>query len=198
MFGSPQHPTGRPGPDTRLDPEVVLGVDPGLTRCGYAVLRRRSAQDMSILSMGTIRTAPSMPLPERLNEIRVEIQGLLEEFRPAAVAAEQVFFQTNVRTAMSVGQASGVVLATASGFGCEVAQYSPSQVKSTVAGWGGANKEQVGRMIQQRFGLSASPSPADVADAVAIALCHCAVQPFAALRDAAMSSSVSSSRAAGR
>lgn len=146
--------------------------------------------------MGTIRTASTRPLPERLNEIRSEIADLLDQYRPAAVAVEQVFFQTNVRTAMSVGQASGVVLAMAASIGCQVVQYSPSQVKNTVAGWGGATKDQIGRMIQQRFGLTAVPSPADVADAVAIALCHCAVQPFVTLRDAALAESVAKRDAA--
>lgn len=169
-----------------LDPEVVLGVDPGLTRCGYAVLRRRSTQDVTIVAMGTIRTESADPLPHRLDELGREVRGLLLEHSPSAVAVEQVFFQTNVRTAMSVGQASGVVLALAAGFGCDVRQYSPSQVKSSVAGWGGADKDQVGRMVQQRFSLARVPRPADVADAVAVALCHCSLAPYVALRDRAI------------
>lgn len=165
---------------------VVLGVDPGLTRCGYAVLSMASSQAISALAIGVIRTPASSPLHERLAELHNEIDSLLAEYRPAAVAIEQVFFQNNVRTAMSVGQASGIVLALASRAGCQVEQYTPSQVKNAVAGWGGATKDQIGRMVQQRLSLAAVPEPADAADAAAIALCHCSMAPFVASRAAAI------------
>lgn len=168
---------------------VVLGIDPGLTRCGYAVLSMSSAQKISPLAIGVLRTSTVDDLATRLAEIHTEVEGLLAEFQPHSVAIEQVFFQSNVRTAMSVGQASGIVLALASRAGCTVAQYTPSQVKSTVAGWGGASKDQVGRMVQQRLGLSAIPEPADAADAAAIALCHCSIAPFVASQHAAMTRS---------
>ncbi|MEN9553398.1 MAG: crossover junction endodeoxyribonuclease RuvC [Actinomycetota bacterium] len=166
---------------------VVMGVDPGLTRCGYAVLSMTSAQTIKPLAIGVLRTPPSSPLHERLAEIHAEIDALLTEFSPHAVAVEQVFFQNNVRTAMSVGQASGIVLALAARAGCDVAQYTPSQVKNTVAGWGAATKDQIGRMVQQRLSLDHIPQPADAADAAAIALCHCSLAPFNASRDAALS-----------
>lgn len=168
---------------------VVLGIDPGLTRCGYAVLSMTSAQHISPLAIGVLRTSSLDDLASRLAEIHTEVESLLDEFRPHSVAIEQVFFQSNVRTAMSVGQASGIVLALASRAGCTVAQYTPSQVKSTVAGWGGASKDQVGRMVQQRLGLSAIPEPADAADAAAIALCHCSIAPFVASQHAAITRS---------
>jgi crossover junction endodeoxyribonuclease RuvC len=136
--------------------------------------------------LGVIRTPTTNSLPERLGEIHQEIESLLSDFRPHAVAIEQVFFQNNVRTAMGVGQASGIVLALASRAGCEVAQYTPSQVKNTVAGWGGATKDQIGLMVQQRLHLESAPQPADAADAAAIALCHCSIAPFIASRDAAL------------
>lgn len=164
---------------------VVLGIDPGLTRCGYAVLSMASAQNISALAIGVLRTSPSHDLASRLAEVHSEVENLLHEYRPDAVAVEQVFFQSNVRTAMGVGQASGIVLALASRFGSVVAQYTPSQVKSSVAGWGGATKDQVGRMVQQRLGLSSIPQPADAADAAAIALCHCSIAPFVASQRAA-------------
>ncbi len=94
------------------------------------------------------------------------------------MAVEQVFFQVNVRTAMSVGQASGLALAEAALAGCEVIQYTPNQVKDAVAGWGGADKIQVQKMVQSRLGLSALPKPADAADAAALALCHLAMSPI--------------------
>lgn len=156
----------------------VLGIDPGLTRCGYAVLDAHGPTRTTPVAMGTIRTAPGDPLPERLAALRGELAALLVEYRPHAVAVEQVFFQVNVRTAMSVGQASGLALAEAAAAGCEVAQYTPNQVKDAVAGWGGAGKEQVQRMVQSRLGLAAPPRPADAADAAALALCHLASAPL--------------------
>ena len=156
---------------------VVLGIDPGLTRCGYAVLLAEG-NTVKPVSLGVIRTPPSDALPQRLAELAGELQALLVEFRPAAVAVEQVFFQTNVRTAMSVGQASGLALDAAAAFGCDVVQFTPNQVKDTVAGWGGADKAQVQRMVQARLGLSTPPKPADAADAAALALCCLATAPM--------------------
>jgi crossover junction endodeoxyribonuclease RuvC len=132
------------------------------------------------LAMGVIRTPPGDALPQRLAALKHELASLIAEFEPHAVAVEQVFFQNNVRTAMSVGQASGLALAEAAAAGCVVMQYTPSQVKNTVAGYGGAGKAQVQKMVQQRLGLSLPPEPPDVADAAALALCHLAMAPFAA------------------
>jgi crossover junction endodeoxyribonuclease RuvC len=156
---------------------TVLGIDPGLTRCGYAVLHSSGNSTRSV-SMGVIRTPPTSALPARLAELQRELRSLLTEFAPQAVAVEQVFFQTNVRTAMSVGQASGLALCEAQAFGCEVVQFTPNQVKDTVAGWGGADKAQVQRMVQARLGLSTLPKPADAADAAALALCYLATAPM--------------------
>jgi crossover junction endodeoxyribonuclease RuvC len=156
----------------------VLGIDPGLTRCGYAVLDSIGPGAPKALSLGVLRTPPTDPLPQRLASLQAEIVALLREFRPDVVAVEQVFFQVNVRTAMSVGQASGLALAEAAAFGCEVVQYTPNQVKSSVAGWGGADKAQVQKMVQVRLGFSAPPRPADAADAAALALCHLSSAPL--------------------
>jgi crossover junction endodeoxyribonuclease RuvC len=153
---------------------TVLGIDPGLTRCGYAVISMQSSQSFVARAMGVIRTHRSDDIADRLAQLHADVESLLREFEPDAVAVEQVFFQNNVRTAMSVGQASGVVLALGRLRGCDVAQYTPSQVKDSIAGWGGAGKEQVQKMVQVRLGLSVLPSPADAADAAAVALCHCA------------------------
>lgn len=154
----------------------VLGIDPGLTRCGYAVLDAHG-QSIDVVSLGVLRTPAADPLPARLARLHQDLCDLLDEFRPTSVAVEQVFFQVNVRTAMSVGQASGLALAAASAAGCEVVQYTPNQVKEAVTGWGGAGKEQVQRMVQARLRLSTPPKPADAADAAALALCHMAVGP---------------------
>jgi crossover junction endodeoxyribonuclease RuvC len=159
---------------------VILGIDPGLTRCGYAALESTGGTTARAVALGVVRTAASEPLPSRLAELRGELAALIAELRPDVVAVEHVFFQVNVRTAMSVGQASGLALAEAAAAGCEVVQYTPNQVKESVAGWGAASKEQVQRMVQVRLGLSAPPKPADAADAAALALCHLATAPLRA------------------
>ena len=156
----------------------MLGIDPGLTRCGYAVVDGRGPSKAAAVSLGVIRTPSSDPLPQRLAVLRREFADLIVEFTPHVVAVEQVFFQVNVRTAMSVGQASGLALAEAAIAGCEVVQYTPNQVKDAVAGWGGADKQQVQKMVQARLGLSIPPRPADAADAAALALCHLAMAPM--------------------
>jgi crossover junction endodeoxyribonuclease RuvC len=155
-----------------------LGIDPGLTRCGFAVVDGLGSSTVVAVSLGVLRTPPSEPLPQRLASLRSEFAALIAEYRPDVVAVEQVFFQVNVRTAMSVGQASGLALAEAAHAGCEVIQYTPNQVKDAVAGWGGADKAQVQRMVQARLKLSTLPKPADAADAAALALCHLAMSPY--------------------
>jgi crossover junction endodeoxyribonuclease RuvC len=154
----------------------VLGVDPGVSRCGYAVLEARPRGARAV-AIGVLTTAPSDPLPVRLAELQVELRSLLADFQPSAVALERVLFQQNVRTAISVGQASGIAMAEAAACGCDVAQYSPNQVKEAIAGYGGATKEQVQDMVQTLLGLAERPRPADAADAAAIALCHLAIAP---------------------
>lgn len=156
----------------------VLGIDPGLTRCGYAVVDGRGPSAARAVALGVIRTPSDDELPWRLASLRNELVSLLREFRPAVVAVERVFFQVNVRTAMSVGQASGLALCEAAAAGCVVVQYTPNEVKDAVAGYGSAGKEQVARMVQARLGLSARPKPADAADAAALALCHLATAPM--------------------
>ena len=157
----------------------MLGIDPGLTRCGYAVVDGRGPNDVTAVALGVIRTPAADPLPQRLAALRAELAALHRRV-PARTrsAVEHVFFQVNVRTAMSVGQASGLALAEAAARGCEVAQYTPNQVKDAVAGWGGAAKEQVQKMVQARLKLASPPKPADAADAAALALCHLASAPM--------------------
>lgn len=155
----------------------VLGVDPGLSRCGYGCIEPGAGRSR-VVAMGVLRTSPQAPLPERLGSLLDDLRGLIRELEPAAVAVERVFFQTNVRTAMSVAQASGLALAAAAQAGCEVAQYTPNEVKQAVAGYGAAPKEQVQRMVQSLLGLAEPPRPPDTADALALALTHVAVAPL--------------------
>ena len=155
----------------------VIGVDPGLSRCGYCVLEvGRSGRSMQsrAVAIGVLRTSPDAPVPDRLAELWGDVRGLLDEYRPVAVAIERVLFQSNVRTAMSVGQASGVVMAEAASRGLQVAEYSPNQVKDAVAGHGAADKQQVQRMVQMLLELDEPPRPPDAADAAAVALTHVA------------------------
>jgi len=153
----------------------VLGIDPGLTRCGYAVIEAHATP--KAVSLGVLRTDPHEALPERLRRLHDDLLALLHEFQPHAVAVEQVFFQNNTRTAMGVAQVSGLALAEAQRFGCDVVQFTPTQVKDSVAGWGGADKNQVQIMVQKRLGLNSPPRPADAADAAALALCYLAIAP---------------------
>ncbi len=157
----------------------VLGIDPGLTRCGYACLEAGGRGTRARARViGVIRTDPSDPLPARLGELQRELRDLVAETRPAVVAVERVFFQVNVRTAMAVGQASGLAMAEAHRAGATVIEYTPTQVKQAVAGDGRADKDQVARMVATLLGLAAAPRPADAADAAALALCHRAHAPM--------------------
>lgn len=179
----------------------VLGIDPGLSRCGYCVLEPRPAPRGAdraaarALALGVITTPPSAPVHLRLAELQVELRELLSEFRPVAVAVERVLFQVNVRTAMSVGQASGIAMAEAVAAGSEVVEYSPNEVKMAVTGWGGADKEQVQQMVQVLLDLPEMPRPADAADAAALALCHLAMAPMRAAATAAASGPAGGTRA---
>jgi crossover junction endodeoxyribonuclease RuvC len=157
----------------------VLGIDPGLSRCGYGLVRRVGRKQTAVAA-GVIRTDPADPVPHRLLALRDDVRELLAERRPAVVAVERVLFQVNARTAIPVAQAAGVVMVEALAAGCEVVEYSPNQVKQAVSGMGGADKEQVQRMVMTLLGLKVPLRPVDAADAVALALCHLAHAPLRA------------------
>lgn len=156
----------------------ILGIDPGMTRCGYAVLESQRGGSIRAVSIGVLRTTQSDTTPTRLGQLLTDIEDLFVDFSPDVLALEQVFFQVNARTAMSVGQVSGLAMAIAARRGCEVVEYTPNQVKEAVTGWGGAGKVQVQKMVQARLGLSQPPEPVDAADAAAIALCFLASDPL--------------------
>ena len=171
---SPDGPTWR-----SIEPVFVLGIDPGLSRCGYGVIRLTAAKARAH-AIGVITTPPSLSTPQRLAMLQSELVGLVEEFQPDVVAIERVFFQVNVRTAIGVAQAAGLAMAAGAAAGASVVEYTPNQVKQAVAGWGAAPKEQVQQMVQSLLGLTEPPRPADAADAVAVALCHVSHAPFMA------------------
>ncbi len=157
----------------------VLGLDPGLSRCGYAVVESGARGACRVVALGVLTTPPSHELPDRLAELQRDLRSLFDDHQPEAVAVERVLFQVNVRTAMGVGQASGLAMAEAANRGCVVVQYSPNEVKQAVTGYGAASKRQVQEMVQTLLGLTELPSPPDAADAAALALCHLAVAPMA-------------------
>lgn len=156
----------------------VFGVDPGVSRCGYCVLAVPDRKPVAV-ALGVLRTSPDDPLPHRLAELQGELRALFVEFPPSVLAIERVFFQVNVRTAMSVGQASGIAMVEAVNAGADVAQYTPNEVKQAVTGDGAAGKAQVQLMVQTLLDLAAPPEPPDAADAAALALCHLAHAPMA-------------------
>ncbi len=164
----------------------ALGIDPGLSRCGYGAVEQASGA-LRAVAVGHLSTAPDLPLAERLGTLLGDLQELMDEMRPDVVVVERVLFQVNARTAMSVGQASGLALAVAARAGCPVVQYSPNEVKQAVTGYGSATKAQVQRMVQVLLGLDAPPKPADRADALALAVCHLSAAPLHAAAAAATS-----------
>ncbi len=151
----------------------VLGIDPGLSRCGYGCVASAGGSETAIAA-GVVTTDLAAPVPERLATLRRELAALVAELDPTVVAVERVLFQTNARTAMAVGQASGVALLTAVEAGCRVVEYSANEVKLAVAGYGDATKAQVQEMVARLLHLERPPRPPDAADALALALCHIA------------------------
>jgi crossover junction endodeoxyribonuclease RuvC len=149
----------------------ALGVDPGLSRCGYGAVARHGHR-LCAHAAGVIRTSPDDPLADRLAALLADLRSVIDDLGPDIVVVERVLFQANARTAMSVGQASGLALVAAAEAGRPVVQYSPNEVKQAVAGYGGAPKQQVQRMVQSLLGLPVRPTPADTADALALAICH--------------------------
>lgn len=155
----------------------VLGIDPGLSRCGYGVVEQ-TPDGPRALAGGVIETPASAAVPQRLVELADELELVMADHQPTVVAVERVLFQTNVRTAMAVGQASGLALLVAARRGVEVVEYSPNEVKHAVAGYGGADKAQVQMMVKSLLALPEVPEPPDLADALALALCHLSVAPL--------------------
>ena len=151
----------------------VLGIDPGLSRCGYGVIEIRQRKE-SAIAAGVITTLKTNELPNRLLELRNELRDLIEEFSPEVIAVERVLFQRNVMTAISVGQVIGIVLVEGLDAGCEVIEYSPNEIKLAVAGHGGADKTQMEEMVRTLLKIKTSLEPVDAADALAVALCYSA------------------------
>ena len=150
----------------------VLGIDPGLTRCGVGIVDVMPNRQATLVDVVVIRTPPALPLAERLLAVGNGIEELLDRFAPDAVAIERVFAQQNLRTVMGTAQVSGVALHAAARRSLPVGLHTPSEVKASITGYGSADKKQVAAMVTRVLGLSVAPTPADASDALAIAICH--------------------------
>jgi crossover junction endodeoxyribonuclease RuvC len=150
----------------------VLGIDPGLTRCGLGVVEGSVGRPLRMVEVGVIRTPPSSAVADRLWEIERSVDAWLDTHRPDAIAVERVFSQHNVRTVMGTAQASGIAMVAAARRGIPVTLHTPSEVKASVSGSGRADKAQVGAMVTRLLRLDTAPTPADAADALALAICH--------------------------
>jgi len=150
---------------------LVLGIDPGTAITGYGLVREDD-EGLALVECGVITTPAGQPLPQRLQTIYHGLAAIIGQYQPNQVAVEELFFSRNVRTALSVGQARGVVLLAAAEAGLPLHEYKPLEVKQTVAGYGGADKRQVQEMVRMLLHLEQVPEPDDAADAVAVAVCH--------------------------
>ncbi len=150
----------------------VLGIDPGLTRCGVGVVDVARDRSATLVHVGVVRSVVDLPIGERLATIAAGLRQVIAAHRPDVVAVERVFAQQNRATVMGTAQASGVALLLAAEHGLPAATHTPSEVKAAITGYGSADKRQVQTMVARVLRLDALPQPADAADALAIALCH--------------------------
>lgn len=150
---------------------VVLGIDPGTATTGYGFVRE-VPEGIQLVTYGVLSTPAGMPMEKRLLQLHAALTELLMTITPASAAVEKLFFQRNVSTAMTVGQARGVVLLSLAQAGIPVGEYTPLEIKQAVAGYGGADKTQVQQMVKALLNLDRIPQPDDAADALAVAICH--------------------------
>lgn len=151
---------------------LVIGIDPGTATTGYGLVRELKDGGLEAVDYGVILTPAGTPMPERLDQLYQQLNEILLLHQPASGAVEKLFFQRNVTTAISVGQARGVALLALAQAGLGVSEYTPMQIKQAVAGYGGADKQQVQQMVRALLNLDDIPRPDDAADALAVAICH--------------------------
>jgi crossover junction endodeoxyribonuclease RuvC len=150
---------------------IILGIDPGLATMGFGVIKYTDNK-LKMIDYGTVITKAGVPLPKRLNIIYDCMDELIKKFKPDAIAFEELFFNTNVKTALIVGHARGAAVVAAEKSGCELFEYTPLQVKQAVCGYGRADKSQIQSMVKILLCLKDIPKPDDAADALAVAICH--------------------------
>jgi crossover junction endodeoxyribonuclease RuvC len=151
---------------------AVLGIDPGIGTTGYGVVDEDPSGNVVLIAYGAIETTPGEPMPERLKALHGRALALMRQHQLESVAVEQLFFGRNVTTAITVGQARGVVLLAAAQAGLDVFEYKPAEVKQALSGYGNADKRQMQEMVRLLLNLDHVPRPDDAADAIAIAVCH--------------------------
>jgi crossover junction endodeoxyribonuclease RuvC len=150
----------------------VLGIDCGTEYTGYGVVELLASGELLCLTCGAVKLSPRDPMPRRLSKIFDRLQAIIRTHQPDRVAIEDIFYALNVKSALKLGQVRGVAMLVAAAEGLEVAEYSPLTIKSSVVGYGRAQKQQVQLMVMRLLKLEAMPEPADAADALAIAICH--------------------------
>ena len=153
--------------------KLVLGIDPGIGKVGYAIVEKINAADQKLITYGCLTTPTKTPVSDRLVILHKKLEEIISKYKPSLLVIEKLFFNTNVTTAITVGQAIGVIMLTGAQAGLSIAEVTPLQVKSTLTGYGRAEKGQVQRMVIAQLGLKNKPTPDDAADAIAVALCYC-------------------------
>jgi crossover junction endodeoxyribonuclease RuvC len=175
----------------------VLGIDPGLTRCGLGIVDGLPGRQPTLIAVDVVRTPADLEIAQRLVSIEEAVEDWIVSYRPTAVAIERVFAQHNVQTVMGTAQAAGVAMLAAARRGITVALHTPSEVKAAITGSGRAPKDQVGAMVQRILRTEAVPQPADAADALALAICHVWRGSTTARLNAAMEAAAVQSRRLG-
>ncbi|MEI6131233.1 MAG: crossover junction endodeoxyribonuclease RuvC [Bacillota bacterium] len=150
---------------------IILGIDPGFAITGYGIIKQVGNR-FQVIDFGAIITHAGVPLPKRLLTLTIELESIIARFQPDVVAVEELFFCNNAKTAIAVGHGRGVAVTAAARAGLEVYEYTPMQVKQAVVGYGRAAKGQIQQMVKAILGLPEIPKPDDVADALAVAICH--------------------------
>jgi crossover junction endodeoxyribonuclease RuvC len=151
---------------------LAIGIDPGTASTGYGLVQSTTNGELELIDFGVITTPPDMPMPDRLHQLHNQLSELLTLHQPSSGAVEKLFFQRNVSTAISVGQARGVTLLALAEAGVPVSEYTPREIKQAIVGYGGAEKIQIQKMVKTLLEMESIPEPDDAADALAIAICH--------------------------
>ena len=151
---------------------LAIGIDPGTAITGYGLVREEQDGSLTVIDYGAIITSSDEQMPDRLVQLYLQLKDLLSLHSPQSGAVEKLFFARNVRTALTVGQARGVALLALAEAGVQLTEYTPNEVKQAVVGFGGADKNQVQKMVQAILGMEEIPQPDDAADALAVAICH--------------------------
>jgi crossover junction endodeoxyribonuclease RuvC len=160
---------------------LAVGIDPGTAITGYGFVQLTQNGELELIDFGVITTASNIPMSDRLQQLHSQLSQLLALHQPSSGAVEKLYFQRNVSTAISVGQARGVALLALAEAGVEVAEYSPREIKQAIVGYGGAEKKQIQHMVRTLLEMDTIPQPDDAADALAIAICHLHSMPMRGL-----------------